>query len=59
MDRDELKLITQETQELEVVTDKNKYYRVQFGAFSKKENAEALLKKIKAFCPPSLNFQRF
>lgn len=47
VDNDELSMVSQEEKKSEPPTDSKKYYRVQVGVFSKKENAEALLKKVK------------
>jgi len=48
VDKDELTLISPVTKAPEVPADQKKYYRVQVGAFSKKENADALMEKVKA-----------
>lgn len=42
------RLAVQETLNLNIVALDKKYYKVQIGAFSKKENAEALLAKLRA-----------
>ncbi len=47
VDKDVLNMVSKEEKKSEPTTDSKKYYRVQVGAFSKKENAEALLKKVK------------
>src|SRR5690606_25843071 len=47
IDKDALTLINSSTK-TEKPSKGNKYYRVQVGAFSKKDNAEAILKKLKA-----------
>ncbi|CAI9390230.1 MULTISPECIES: N-acetylmuramoyl-L-alanine amidase [Bacillaceae] len=47
IDKDALTLINSSTK-TEKPSKANKYYRVQVGAFSKKNNAEAILKKLKA-----------
>ncbi|MEK3988464.1 MULTISPECIES: N-acetylmuramoyl-L-alanine amidase [Robertmurraya] len=47
IDKDALTLINSSTK-TEKLSKANKYYRVQVGALSKKNNAEAILKKLKA-----------
>lgn len=47
IDKDALTVINSSTK-TEKSSKGNKYYRVQVGAFSKKDNAEAILKKLKA-----------
>lgn len=43
-----LVVIVSKAKEAKTSKENNNYYRVQVGAFSKKENAEALLKRVKA-----------
>ena len=47
IDKDDLRVINSSSK-TEKPSKENKYYRVQVGAFSKKENAEAILRKLKA-----------
>jgi N-acetylmuramoyl-L-alanine amidase len=47
VDMDELKLITPKTEAPEQSSASGKLYRVQVGAFSKKENADMLLSRLK------------
>lgn len=47
VDKDILELVSAGV-EVELEVRPTKYYRVQVGAFSNKENAEGLLKKLKA-----------
>ncbi len=49
IDKDNLAFVSSTPKEEEPIVSVNgKFYRVQLGAFSKKENAEELLKKLKA-----------
>ncbi len=48
IDKDNLILISSVAKEVVADTTTGKYYRVQLGAFSNKENADALIKKLKA-----------
>lgn len=48
IDKDCLTVISSAAKEVELATTTGKYYRVQLGAFSNKENAEEFLKKLKA-----------
>lgn len=49
IDKDNLDLVSSTPKEAKpVISVNSKFYRVQLGAFSKKENAEELLKKLKA-----------
>lgn len=48
VDKDCLTVISSAAKEVELATTTRKYYRIQLGAFTKKENAEELLKKLKA-----------
>ncbi len=48
VDKDILELVSAGVEVEPELKPISKYYRVQVGAFSKKENAEALLKKLKA-----------
>lgn len=48
VDKDILELVSAGVEVESEVKPNPKYYRVQVGAFSNKENAEGLLKKLKA-----------
>ncbi len=48
VEKDVLKVIKTSSSKIENFSDSQKYYRVQVGVFSKKANAEVILKKLKA-----------